>query len=81
MTEALEAMQQAPKLIFPGEHAFDGVEPFFKKMAGSKNGLRPRFDFSAAWVGVDVGGHAAIENRFAVAAAIIGAIQTDDRAA
>ena len=34
--------------------------------------------FSPAWIGVDVGDHAAIENCFAVLPAIIDAIQADD---
>jgi hypothetical protein len=30
LAEAIEAKQQAPEFIFPGEHPFDGVEPVFK---------------------------------------------------
>jgi len=29
-TDAFEAQQQAPELVFPGKHALDGAETLFK---------------------------------------------------
>ena len=30
LTEAIEAQQQPPELVFPGEHSFNGLKPFLE---------------------------------------------------
>jgi hypothetical protein len=78
LTEAIKTKQQSPELVFPGEHAFNRSEAFlkyrqFKERLASSLGL-----LSTTRIRVDVGDHAAIENGFAVRAAIVDAIETDD---
>lgn len=64
--DALEAQQQATELVFPGEDPLDGAKAFFEE-GGIEERLAPASGFlPAAWIGVDVGRHAAIEDGLAV---------------
>jgi hypothetical protein len=80
LTEAIEAKQQSAELVLPGEHSFDRTEAF-----GQNGGVEQRLA-ATLWLGstarirVDVGDHAAIENRLAVQATIVSAIEADDAA-
>src|SRR3954449_11239728 len=78
LTEAIEAKQQSPELVFPSKHPLDRLKSFLKyrwlkeRLAASLGLL------SAARIRVDVGDHAAIEDGLAVGPAVIDAIQADD---
>jgi len=64
--DALEAQQQAPEFIFPGEHALDGAKALFED-GGIEQRLAATLGcFPGAWIRIDVGRHAAIENGCAV---------------
>src|SRR5260221_2413149 len=80
LTEAIEAKQQSPELVFPSEHPFDRPESLFKNSRLEERLAASLGSFSAARIRVDVGNHAAIENGFAVRPTIVDAIQTDDGA-
>ena len=74
LAQAFEPQQQTPELILPSEHALDGVETLFKN-GGVEQRLAPTLGyFSTAWIRVDVRGHPAIENRFAINPAIVDAV-------
>src|SRR5208283_3147647 len=67
-----------PELIFPTEHALDGIEPFFEN-GGVEERLAASFGcFSTARIRVDIGNHSTIENGFPVRSAIVDAIQADN---
>lgn len=66
LAETLETVQQVAELVFPGEDALNGAKPLFEYRL-LEEGLAASFGlFSGTWVRVDIGNHAAIENRFAV---------------
>ena len=65
-TDSIEAKQQAPKLVFPAEHALDRIKPFFENGRVEQWLATAPGSFSAARIRVDVRNHAAIENGFAV---------------
>ena len=77
-TYAFKPKQQTTELILPTKHALDRIEPLFENGGVEKRLAASLGGFSPAWIGVDVGDHAAIENCFAVLPAIIDAIQADD---
>ena len=78
LTYAFKPKQQATELVLPTKHALDRVESLFENGGVEKRLAASLGGFSPAWIGVDVGDHAAIENCFAVLPAIIDAIQADD---
>ncbi|MFC6522988.1 hypothetical protein ACFQAT_27850 [Undibacterium arcticum] len=55
LAEALEPKQQAPELVFPGEHPLDCVEPLFKNVGIEERLASALGLLSAARVGVDIG--------------------------
>src|SRR3954454_14704848 len=55
LTEAVEAKQQAPELVLPGEHPFDGLEPLVEKRRVEQRLVASLWLLSAASVGIDVG--------------------------
>src|SRR3979490_1506170 len=80
MTEAFKAKQQAAELILPTKHALNGIEAFLE-YCSTEQWLPAAFgELSASGIGVDVGTHAAAEDRLPVLPAIVNAIQADDRA-
>jgi hypothetical protein len=80
-TEAFEAQQQAPELVFPGKHALDGAKAFVKNGGIEQRLAAAPGCFPGARIGVDVGRHAAIEDGLAVRSAIVDAVETEDGAA
>ena len=78
LAQAFEPQQQTPELILPSEHALDGVETLFKNGGVEQRLAATLGYFSTAWIRVDVRGHPAIENRFAINPAIVDAIQADN---
>ena len=76
---ALKPEQQATELILPTKHALDRIEPLFENDRIEQRLAASFGRFPTPRIGVDVRDHAAIEDRFAVLAAIIDAIQADDR--
>ena len=81
LTEAIKAKQQPPILVFPSEHSFNRVKSLVKNSRLKERLAAALGSFSAARIGIDVGDHATIENRFAVQPTIIDAIEADDGAA
>ena len=78
--DELEAKQQTPEFIFPGEYAFNGAKTFFENI-GIEDGLASGLCFlPATRIGIDIWGHAAIENSFAVGLTIVGTVQADNAA-
>lgn len=81
VAQPLEAQQQAPKLVFPGEHALDGAKALLEngrleqRLAASLRRLAP------ARIRVDVRHHPAIEDRLAVVRTIVRAVQAHNAAA
>src|SRR4051812_6628296 len=76
--DELGAQQQAPEFIFPSEHALDGAKALFED-GGIEQRLAATVGcFPGAWIRIDVGRHAAIENGCAVWPAIVDAIEADD---
>ena len=78
LTDPLEAQQQAPKFIFPGEHALDGAKPFLKNICIENRLASPLRSVSPTRICRNIWNHTAIENRFPVGAAIVDPIQADD---
>ena len=78
LAEAIEPNQQAPEFIFPAEHPLDGVEPLFENGRVKERFAASLRDLSSTGVGVDVGDHPAIENRFAINPAIVNAVQANN---
>src|SRR3954468_1969026 len=80
LTEAIKPKQETPELVFPSKHPLDRLKSFLKyrrvkhRLAASLGLL------SAARIRIDVGDHAAIENRLAVGPTVIDAIQADNAA-
>src|ERR1700733_2792755 len=79
--DALKAHLQSAELVLPGKHPLDSPEALFEdgrledRLAASLRLL------AAPRIGVDVGNHAAIEDRFAVGSAVVDTIKTHDGAA
>src|ERR1700681_3726274 len=79
LTEPLESEQQAAELILPTKHALNGIEAFLEYV-GVEQWFPATFgEFPASGIGIDVGNHAAVEDRLPVPPAIVNAIQADDR--
>jgi hypothetical protein len=79
--DKFESKQQALELVFPGKHALDGAKALIENRGIEDLFATTLGGFSATWIFVDVGRHAAIENGFSIQRAIVDAIQTDDGAA
>src|SRR3954451_18132239 len=62
LTEAVEAKQQAPELVFPGGHPFDRLEPLLEERRVEQRLAASLLLLSAATIGVDVGDHATTED-------------------
>src|SRR5450631_3126981 len=78
VAEPLKAQQQAAELVLPAEHPLDGMEPLLEN-SGIEEWLAASFgSISATRIRIDVGNHRAVENGFAILAAIVDAIQADD---
>lgn len=69
-TDAIESLQQAPELVFPGERPLDGVEALFKNGGIEKRLAAAPVFFPAARIGIDIGRHAEIEDSLAIGPAI-----------
>src|SRR5271165_552363 len=69
-----------PELVLPGKHPLDRPEAFFENGRLEDRLAAPLRLLSAARIGVDVGNHAAVEDRLAVDPAIVDAIEADDGA-
>ena len=66
LAETIKAKQEPPELVFPGKHPLDRLKSFLK-YRWIKERLAASFRLLAtAQIRVDVGDHAAIENRLAV---------------
>src|SRR3984893_8137129 len=79
LTEPLEPEQQAAELILPTKHALNCIEAFLE-YCSIEQWFPATFDeFPASGIGIDVGNHAAVEDRLPVPPAIVNAIQADDR--
>src|SRR4051812_40103573 len=61
-TEPIKAQQQAPELVFPGEHPFDRLEPLVENHRVEEWLAAALGLCSPARVRVDVGDHAAVKN-------------------
>src|ERR1700760_541631 len=79
LTEALKPQQQAAKLIFPTKHTLNGVEAFLEDVSIEQRFPAPLHGFPAPGIGIDVGHHAAVEDRLPVLPAIVTTVQADDR--
>jgi len=76
--DELVANKNAPKFILPSKYTFDGAKTFLEDIRaeyalGSALGGLP-----ATWVLINVGNHAAVEDRLAIGLAIVDAVQADD---
>ncbi len=78
LTYALKPKEQAAKLILPAKHALDGIKTLFENGGIEERLAASLGRFPTPRIGVNVGGHTAIEDCFAVFPAIIDAIQADD---
>src|SRR5580692_11188616 len=80
-TDAFEAKQQPAELVLPSKYPLDRAEALLEDGRLEDRLAAPLGLLSAARVGVDVGNHAAVEDRFAVDPAVVDTIKTDDGAA
>src|SRR5271157_655642 len=64
----------------PGKHPLDRPEALFENGRLEDRLAAPLRLLSAAGIGVDVGNHAAVEDRLAVGPAVVDAIEADDGA-
>jgi len=79
MTEALEPKQQAAELILPTKHALNGIEAFLEYLSTEQRFPAALGGFPASGISIDIGHHAAVEDRLPVLPAIVNAVQADDR--
>src|ERR1700710_2446965 len=79
--DALEAQQQPAELVLPGKHPLDRPEALLEDGRLEDRLAARLWLLSSAWIGVDVGNHAAVEDRLAVHPAVVDTIKTDDGAA
>src|SRR3984957_6595309 len=80
-TDAFEAKQQPAELVLPSKYPLDRAEALLEDDRLEDRLAAPLGRLSAARVGVDVGNHAAVEDRLAVDPAVVDTIKTDDGAA
>ena len=66
LTEALEAKQQAAKLVFPREYSLNCAKSLVENSLLEEGLAASLGFFSGTHIRVDIGNHAAIENGFAV---------------
>ena len=66
LTEALEAKQQAAKLVFPREYSLNCAKSLVENSLLEERLAAALGFFSGTYIRVDIGNHAAIENGFAV---------------
>ena len=79
-TDAIEAIEQTPKLVFPGEDPLDRIEAFGKDLWVEEGLAAALGGLSRPGIRIDVGDHAAIENGFPILPAIIDTVQADNGA-
>src|SRR3982074_1111446 len=79
MTEAFKAKQQAAELILPTQHALNGIEAFLEYVSIEQWFPATFGEFPASGIGIDIGHHAAVEDRLSILSAIVNAVQTDNR--
>ena len=79
LTEALEPEQQAAELILPTKHALDGVEAFLEYVSTEQRSPTAFGRFPASRIGIDIGHHAAVEDRLPILSAIVYAVEADNR--
>ena len=77
-TDVFEAQQQAAKLVFPGEDAFNGPEALLEDGRIEALPATALRCLAPTQVLADIRNHAAIEYRTAVGPAVVDAVQTDD---
>ena len=69
--EAFEPEQQAAELILPAKHALNGIEAFLEYVSIERR-LPAKFgEFPPPGIGIDVGHHAAVEDRLPILPAIV----------
>ena len=76
--QALEAKQQAPELVLPGEDLLNGPEALLENGWIEAQFAAPLRRFTPTRVFGNVGNHAPVENRLAVGPAVVDAVQTDN---
>src|SRR5271166_635138 len=79
LAETLESEKQAAELILPTKHALDGIEAFLEYVSIEQRLPATFGEFPASGIGIDIGNHAAVEDRLPVLPAIVGAVQADNR--
>src|ERR1700733_7220453 len=79
--DALEAQQQPAEFVFPGKYPLNRPEALLEDGWLEDRLAAPLGLLSATRIGVDVGNHAAVEDRLAVDPAVVNTIETDDGAA
>jgi hypothetical protein len=67
------------ELIFPTKHALNGIEAFLEYVSIEQRFPAPLGRFPASGIGMDIGHHAAIEDRLPILPAIVTTVQADDR--
>ena len=75
LTEAIEAKQEPPELVFPSKHPLDRLESFLKYRRIKERLAASLGLFSTTRIRVDVGDHATIENGLAVGRAVVDALR------
>ena len=65
--------------MLPAKHALNGIKAFFEYVGIEQRSAATLGGFPASGIGIDVGQHAAIEDRLSVLPAIVSTVQTDDR--
>jgi hypothetical protein len=76
--DTLETQQWPPELVLRGKHPLDRPEALFEDGRLEDRLAAPLGLLSAARIWVDVGNHAAVEDRLAVGPVVVGAIEADD---
>src|ERR1700682_2143563 len=75
--QTLEAKQQAPELVLPGEDPLDGPEALLENGWIVAQFAAPLPRLSPRWIFGDVRNHVPVENRRAVGPAVVDAVQAD----
>jgi hypothetical protein len=75
MTETLEPQEQSAELVLPTKHALNGIETFLEYVSTEKRFPAALGGFPASGIGIDIGHHAAVEDRLPVLPAIVNAVR------